>query len=107
MAMYNPPHPGEFIHETYLKPFDISQNEMADKLEVAHSTFNRLVRGDSNLSPEMAIRLSKVVGRTAESWLSMQSAHDLFLLNKQKKELKKIKTISFSNVKIFSLKYLA
>ena len=55
--MFSPPHPGEFVYETYLKPFNISQNEMADKLKVAHSTFNRLVRGDSNISPEMALRL--------------------------------------------------
>ncbi len=95
MTMYNPPHPGEFIQETYLLPFDISQNGMADKLGVAHSTFNRLIRGQSNISTEMAIRLSKVVGRTAESWLSMQSMHDLFVLNKEKKELNQLKQFDF------------
>src|SRR2546423_1712167 len=82
MTMYNPPHPGEFIKETYLDPFKVSQNEIADKLDVARSTFSRLVRGDSNISPEMAIRLSKVLGRTPESWLSMQAAYDLFSAKK-------------------------
>jgi len=38
---------------------------MADKLGVAHSTLSRLIKGDSGLSPEMALRLSKVIGRTA------------------------------------------
>ena len=78
MSMYNPPHPGEFIKETYLDPFGISQNEMADKLNVARSTFNRLVRGDYRVSPEMSLRLSRVVGRTPESWLNMQARFDLY-----------------------------
>jgi addiction module HigA family antidote len=81
-SMYSPPHPGEFIKETYLDPFKVSQNEIADKLDVARSTFSRLVRGDSNISPEMAVRLSKVLGRSPESWLSMQAAYDLFSVKK-------------------------
>jgi len=95
MSMYNPPHPGEFINATYLQPFGISQNEMADRLDVAHSTFNRLIRGDSNMSPEMAVRLSKVIGRTAESWLAMQSAYDLFTITKQNQALTRLKQFPF------------
>ncbi len=82
MPMCNPPHPGDFIKETYLDPFNASQNEVADKLDVARSTFNRLVRGDSNILPEMAMRLSQVLGRTPESWLAMQAAYDLSQLKK-------------------------
>lgn len=77
-TMHSPPHPGEFIQETYLEPFDISQNEMSKKLGVAKSTLNRLVRGDSGVSPEMAYRLSRVVGRSPESWLNMQALYDLY-----------------------------
>lgn len=51
MTMHNPPHPGEFIRELYLEPFGIS--------------------------PEMALRLSRVLGRTPESWLAMQDMYDL------------------------------
>lgn len=101
MTMYNPPHPGEFIQETYLEPFGVSQNEMADKLDVARSTFNRLVRGDSNISPEMAVRLSKVLKRTAESWLAMQSNYDLFHVEKEKKSLfKSLKPFNFSKMRL-------
>jgi addiction module HigA family antidote len=98
MTMHNPPHPGEFIKETYLDPFNISQNEIADKLEVAHSTFNRLVRGNSNVSAEMAVRLSKVLGRTPESWLAMQSNYDLFTLQRKTK-WKSLKPFSFPELK--------
>jgi len=82
MKMHNPPHPGEFIKETYLIPLKISQNEMADRLHVARSTFNRLIRGVNGISPEMACRLSVVLGRTPESWLNLQSQYELSLVKK-------------------------
>lgn len=78
MAMHNPPHPGEFITEIYLEPNGISGRELAQNLDVAPSTLNRLLRGTSRVTPEMALRLSKAVGRSAESWLAMQDAHDLW-----------------------------
>ena len=78
MAMHNPPHPGEFITEIYLEPNGISGRELAQSLDVAPSTLNRLLNGTSRVTPEMALRLSKAVGRSAESWLAMQDARDLW-----------------------------
>jgi addiction module HigA family antidote len=77
MAMHQPPHPGEFIIGTYLEPFGISGRELAEKLDVSPSTLSRILNGSSRVTPEMALRLSKAVGRSPESWLSMQDAHDL------------------------------
>jgi antitoxin HigA-1 len=79
MAMYNPPHPGEFITDVYLEPNGISGRELAEKLDVAASTLSRVLKGTSRITPEMALRLSKAVGRSPESWLAMQDAHDLWL----------------------------
>jgi len=70
MSMYNPPHPGEFIREVYLAPLNVSYRAVALKLHVAPSTFNRLIQGQSNISSEMALRLSKTLGRSPESWLA-------------------------------------
>ncbi len=78
MAMYNPPHPGEFIVEVYLEPNGISGRELAVKLDVAPSTLSRVLKGASRVTPEMALRLSKALGRSPESWLAMQDAHDLW-----------------------------
>lgn len=78
MIMHNPPHPGEFIREMYLKPLNISAREMAAKLHVSPSTVNRLLQGRSKLSAEMALRLSKTLGRSAESWLLMQNQYSLW-----------------------------
>lgn len=78
MAMHKPPHPGEFISALYLEPNQISGRELAAKLGVAPSTLNRILKGSSGVSPEMALRLSIALGRSAESWLAMQSNHDLW-----------------------------
>jgi antitoxin HigA-1 len=78
MAMHNPPHPGEFIREVYLEPFGLSARQLAVKLGVSPSTLTRVISGDSGVSPEMALRLSKALGRSPESWLAMQDAYDLW-----------------------------
>jgi addiction module HigA family antidote len=76
--MHNPPHPGEFITQVYLEPNHISGRELAAKLGVAASTLNRVLKGTSGVSPEMALRLSKAIGRSPESWLAMQYNYDLW-----------------------------
>jgi antitoxin HigA-1 len=78
MAMHNPPHPGEFISSVYLEPNNISGRELAATLGVATSTLSRVLKGSSAVSPEMALRLSKALGRTPESWLAMQYQYDLW-----------------------------
>jgi antitoxin HigA-1 len=78
MTMHNPPHPGEFIREVYLQPNEITGRQLAAKLGVSPSTLNRVLKGTSGISPEMALRLSKALGRSPESWLAMQDNHDLW-----------------------------
>lgn len=85
MAMHNPPHPGEFIQATYMEPFDLSCRYLAAKLNVAASTLNRVIKMQSGISPEMALRLSKALGRSPESWLAMQDAYDLWQAKKRVK----------------------
>lgn len=78
MNMHNPTHPGEFITQIYLGPNGISRRELAEKLGVAPSTLNRVLKGTSRVSPEMALRLSVALGRSPESWLAMQDAYYLW-----------------------------
>jgi len=79
MNMHNPPHPGEFISGIYLEPHNISGREFAKALGVAASTLSRVLSGTSRVTPEMALRLSKALGRSPESWLARQDAHDLWI----------------------------
>ncbi|MGB3287868.1 MAG: HigA family addiction module antitoxin [Burkholderiaceae bacterium] len=83
MGMHNPPHPGEFIAGAYLEPNDISGRELAKALGVAASTLSRVLNGSSRVTPEMALRLSKAIGRSPEAWLAMQDTHDLWLARKR------------------------
>ena len=83
MRMFNPPHPGELIHEIYLDPHGLSIRLIAARLKVSPSTFARLVSGKTGISADMAVRLSKVLGRSPESWLAMQSNYDLWQAQQQ------------------------
>ncbi len=83
MNMHNPPHPGEFIDEVYLKPNNLSIRYLAAKLNVSPSIFSRLIKGQSNVSSDMALRLSKTLGRSAESWLIMQNHYNLWKARQQ------------------------
>jgi antitoxin HigA-1 len=94
MSMHNPPHPGEFILESYLEPYDLSARYLAEKLGVAASTLNRVLKRQSGVSPEMALRLSKVLGRSPESWLAMQHSYDLWQVKKVVK-LSQMKRLEF------------
>ena len=94
MAMHNPPHSGEFIQSVYLEPNEISGRELASKLGVAASTLNRILKGSSRVSPEMALRLSKALGRSPESWLAMQDNHDLWQA-KQIVDLRNVAKVEF------------
>ncbi len=94
MAMHNPPHPGEFIMGTYLEPFGLSSRFLAEKLGVAASTLSRILKGQSGVSPEMALRLSKALGRSPESWLTMQQSYDLWQARKVVK-LGQVKKVDF------------
>jgi len=96
MAMHNPPHPGEFIRVTYIGPFDISIRSLADSLGVAASTLARIVSERSAVSPEMALRLSKALGRSPESWLAMQDNYDLWQARKSA-NLSQVRKISFES----------
>ncbi len=78
MSMHNPPHPGGLITAVYLEPAGISGRKLALQLGVAASPLSRVLKGASRVTPEMAPRLSKAIGRSPESWLAMQDAHDLW-----------------------------
>lgn len=78
MRMHNPPHPGEIIREFCIEPLDLTVTEAAEALGVTRKTLSTLLNGRAGISPEMALRLSKVFGRTPEAWLRLQLQFDLW-----------------------------
>jgi addiction module HigA family antidote len=95
MTMHNPPHPGEFIYDVYLEPAGLSCRYLAKQLDVASSTLNRVLKGQSAVSPEMALRLSKALGRTPQSWLAMQANYDLWHTQKNL-NLSNVQVVNFA-----------
>ena len=77
MAMKNPPHPGHSIKDGCLDALGLSVTDGARILGVARHTLSRVINGQAGISPEMAIRLEKAFGSTADVWLRMQTAYDL------------------------------
>jgi addiction module HigA family antidote len=78
MNMHNPPHPGEIIKEICVEPLNLTVTSAAESLGVTRKTLSMLLNGKSGISPEMALRLSKVFGRTPEAWLRLQLQYDLW-----------------------------
>ena len=75
--MKNPPHPGGFVFRQCIEPLGLSITSAAAALGVTRTTLSELVNGKRGISPEMAVRLSKVFGGSAESWLVQQAQYDL------------------------------
>src|SRR3954453_20076411 len=77
MPMKYPPHPGQSVRYDCLEPAGLTVTKGAEILGVNRQTLSKLVNGHSGVSPEMAIRLSKAFGGTAEIWLRLQMAYDM------------------------------
>lgn len=78
MTMRNPPHPGGIVRRQCLEPLGLSVTRTAKGLGVTRQALSDLVNERAGISVEMAIRLSKAFGSTPETWLAMQTAHDLW-----------------------------
>jgi addiction module HigA family antidote len=76
-SLANPMHPGCFLKEAYMDPEELTVTVLAEKIGVSVSSISRLVSEKSDLSYEMALRLSKVFKRTPEGWMNLQTAYGL------------------------------
>ncbi len=74
MQMKNPPHPGSAIKYACLESLGLTGTAGARVLGVARPTLSNAINGKAAISPEMAIRLEKAFGSTADAWLRMQAA---------------------------------
>lgn len=87
MLMKNPPHPGKMILEECIEPLGLSITEVAQGLGITRTSLSRLIHGHNGISPEMAVRLSKAFGGSAESWLRQQMNYDLAQINKRTNDI--------------------
>lgn len=87
MPMKEPPHPGLSVRYDCLEPLGLTVTKGADVLGVTRQALNNLVNGKAGISPEMAIRLDKAFGGTAEAWLALQTAFDLAQVRKKERSI--------------------
>ncbi|MDO9123532.1 MAG: HigA family addiction module antitoxin [Deltaproteobacteria bacterium] len=73
-----PTHPGEMLREDFMPDYGLSVSSIAKALGVSRQTVNELLRERRAVSPEMALRLSRLFGNTPEFWLNAQRAIDLW-----------------------------
>jgi len=90
MPMKNLPHPGGVVLRQCIEPLGVSITDAAAALGVTRTTLSELVNGKRGISPEMAVRLEKVFGGSAESWLVQQAQYDLAQVRPDRIKLKRL-----------------
>jgi addiction module HigA family antidote len=85
--MKEPPHPGLSVRYDCLEPLGLTVTDGAKVLGVSRQALNSVVNGKAGISPEMAIRLDKAFGGTADAWLALQSSYDLARARKTEKNI--------------------
>lgn len=90
MNMKNPPHPGIVVLQECIEPMGLTITAAAEALGVTRNTLSELVNGKRGISPEMAVRLSKVFGGTEQGWLVQQAQYDLAHVQRDRLKLKRL-----------------
>lgn len=84
-AMHNPPHPGEILKQDVLPDLGLTVTAAAEHLKMSRVALSRVLNGRAAISAELALRLADWLPPSAESWLAMQSAHDLWKASKKRR----------------------
>jgi addiction module HigA family antidote len=81
-----PIHPGEILLEEFLKPLDMSMNQLAIALRVPASRINAIVEGERSISADTALRLGHYFGMSPEFWINLQATYDLRVARRELEE---------------------
>ena len=90
-----PTHPGEMLLEEFLKPLEMTQVELAEKLGVSYPRVNELIHKKRGITPDTALRLEQLFGMEAQFWLNLQLAWDLYQVvhSSAEKEIREIRRL--------------
>ncbi len=92
-----PTHPGEMLLEEFIRPLNLTQREVAQRLGVSYPRLNEIIKGRRRVTPDTALRLSQVIGMSADFWLGLQQDWDLWhAINRpEAEEIFKLEPIKF------------
>ena len=93
MRKRQPTHPGGILKRHYLEPLSLTITEVAKDLGVSRKTLSKIINERGAVTPEMAFRLSKAFGTSAELWLNLQNSYDLWLVQRNSGDLENIKNL--------------
>lgn len=90
-----PTHPGEMLREEFLAPLGMTQSELAKLLNVSFPRINEIVQGRRGMTPDTALRLERLFGVSAQFWMNLQLAVDLYEAqhSKEATAIKKIRPL--------------
>ena len=88
-----PTHPGAILREDVLPALEMTQTELAQRLDVSRLTVSELLHEKRGITPEMALRIAKLLNTSPESWLRMQQAVDLWEVQQKPEKLASIKPL--------------
>jgi len=86
--MHEPLHPGEIVKDALIDGAGLSITDAADKLGISRTALSRLLNGHAGISPEMALRLSKLLNTSIEMWINIQAQYDTWQISKISKKIK-------------------
>ena len=87
MTMHKPLHPGEVVKDALIDATGLTVTEAANKLGVTRTTLSRLLNGHSGISPEMALRLSKLFNSSIEMWINVQTQYDVWAIQQSANDI--------------------
>jgi addiction module HigA family antidote len=88
-----PTHPGEILREDIFASLNMTQAEIATALGVSRRSISQILNEHRPVTPDMAIRLARFLGSTADTWLNMQRELDVWSLEQDKKKAKEYSRI--------------
>lgn len=88
MNMHEPLHPGEIVKDALIDGAGLSVTEAAARLDISRTALSRLLNGHVGISPEMALRLSKLLRTSIEMWINIQAQYDTWKISKMADKIK-------------------
>lgn len=101
MSMHNPVHPGKVLNELWLEPMGLTLTEAAERLGVSRKTISKIINGHGPITTEMSLRIEIVFGSSAQAWMNMQTAYDLWQMSGLRKVLRgSLRHTKYSNTAV-------
>ncbi len=73
-----PSHPGKILEGLYIKPLKIKKGLFAEKAHISRNTLYKILKGESRITADVALKLSKVLNTSVELWLNLQQKYDIW-----------------------------